>query len=108
MSQRKVTKLWKTGDGTKVRICDMGDQHLLNAIAMLERFAEAKRREALGAALAFAGTLHGDIATLCIEQEIGQLEESDGEELLPPIFQDLCREASRRDLPFDMAQELEK
>jgi len=108
MSQRKVTKLWKAGDGTKVRICDMGDQHLLNAIAMLERFAEANRDAELRAAYAMEQMLHGDIATLCIEQDISALEQSDNEEFLPPIFQDLCREASRRNLPFDMVQEAGK
>ena len=32
--------MWKQRDGTKVRIVDMNDQHLFNAIRMCERRAE--------------------------------------------------------------------
>jgi len=34
------TGYWKTGDGKKVRICDMDNRHLINTIRYLERKAE--------------------------------------------------------------------
>lgn len=33
---KKQTKLWTQGDGKKIRVCDMSDQHLNNAIQLLE------------------------------------------------------------------------
>lgn len=37
-----VFKTWKTRDGRVLRIVDMEDDHLVNAIRMLEREAHAK------------------------------------------------------------------
>jgi hypothetical protein len=44
---RKQTKIWTTKDGTRIRICDMTDSHLLNTIALLKRIAKQGRREIL-------------------------------------------------------------
>ena len=37
MKTRKVTKVWTRKNGKKVRICDMNDYHLNNAIKMIDR-----------------------------------------------------------------------
>jgi hypothetical protein len=39
MSIRKQTALWKTSYGQSIRICDMTDSHLSNAIRMFRRAA---------------------------------------------------------------------
>lgn len=33
---KKVTKKWEMKDGTKIRICDMEDPHLLNSMWLLQ------------------------------------------------------------------------
>lgn len=40
---KKQTKIWKTRDGNKIRICGMEDSHLINTIKMLQRRAEVLR-----------------------------------------------------------------
>jgi len=56
MSPRKSTKLWTMKDGTKIRICDMSDAHIINTMRILKRYAcplyedlqrEAQRRAIL-------------------------------------------------------------
>lgn len=36
-SMRPITTCWRTGEGTRIRICDMDDNHLLNAVRYVER-----------------------------------------------------------------------
>jgi hypothetical protein len=43
---RKVTKLWTMRDGRKVRVCDMDDGHLLNAMRMLDRTGQREFEDA--------------------------------------------------------------
>lgn len=93
---RKVTKLWKCKDGRKVRICDMTDSHLDNAIAMMERMARAVHPLLVAQAYAIASCLQGEMASYYAEQDIDRLEHSEPEELLPPIYDDLISERDRR------------
>jgi len=39
------TAYWKTGDGEKIRICDMENRHLINTIRYLERKASEKTKK---------------------------------------------------------------
>lgn len=94
---RKQTKLWTMRDGRKIRICDMGDEHLVNAIRMVERNSESRRQHALSAGYQMECMLQGEMALMCIEREICAMEE-DPDMFLPGIFQNLCLEASRRGL----------
>lgn len=91
-------KVWTTKDGTKVRISDMSDTHLCNTIRMLERGAEARRNIALLEAYSIEACVSGDMASLCISQDIKALQEGDLDQFLPPIYEHLLGEAYKRGL----------
>lgn len=104
---RKQTKLWTTGAGKKVRICDMTPTHLVNAIRHLERFAQASYEKTLADAYATANMLTGDMALASIEDAIDYLEDLDGrkeeehahiEDFAPPILLNLRNDAERRNI----------
>lgn len=93
--------IWKTKEGVKIRVCDMTDRHLLNAIAMLERWAPKALASTQSAAWSFLGTLQGDVAQYTMEQEISRLEEMTSDEFLEeslPMYEKLCLERQRRKL----------
>lgn len=104
---RKITTIWKCKNGTKVRICDMTDSHLVNTINMLERFAKNKVSQELSCAFSVEPFLTGDIAIFTIENNIDNLMEDDSyERFLPPIYNKLLEEQTRRTLaPNQKARE---
>ena len=88
---RKVTKLWRCKDGRKVRICDMGDGHLANSIAMLERQAEVEKSQ-----LPYP-CFNGEMAQYYAEQDWDRAMAS-GPEYFYPIYDDLMQEMERRQI----------
>lgn len=96
---QKQTKLWKTKDGRRIRICDMDDRHLLNTIRFLDRKAKEVESAALYAGHAFLNTLQGEMAQDCLENELDAIEQ-DGVEPheICPLYNNLVAEALRRDL----------
>lgn len=95
MKIKKVTKMWKTKNGEKIRICDMSDSHLNNTIAMLERKAEDLHNITLESYPNF----QGEMAQYYAEQEWEQVakEGCDAADIYP-IYSDLLDERMRRDL----------
>lgn len=94
---RKVTKLWTTKDGRKIRICDMADEHLFNAIRMYQRGHKVAQFN-----LPFPSMISGEMASFCAEGDYDRFQES-GPEASYPLYEDLRLEAQRRglDLPKD-------
>jgi len=94
---RKVTKVWATKDGRKIRICDMVDEHLLNTISMCQR-----KHRAAQLAMPFPYMLSGEMASFCAEADYDRFQESDPSVSFP-LYDDLLLEAQRRglDLPKD-------
>ena len=88
---RKVTKKWTTKNGTKIRICDMGDSHLINSIKMLKRYAQCIQIEYPWP------NFRGEMAQYYAEQEYDIITTSPPEKLIP-ILEDLMRDAERRNI----------
>ena len=94
---RKQTKRWTCKDGSKVRICDMSDSHLANAIAMLEKIAEIATPEYEAAAWSFLCSLRGEYAIMAAEQEIDNLMENGLDPCeINPLYENLIEEQTRR------------
>jgi len=88
-------KRWKQKDGATIRICDMTDSHLANAIALLERAAQ---RHDMRFAL-MSNPFRGDIAFNIMESEQDAILEGEAETDpadLYPVYDDLCAERDRR------------
>jgi hypothetical protein len=58
------TTEWTTGDGQKVRICDMGNRHLENTIKMLKRRRDHYHQQASNA---FSSGFQGEAASECAD-----------------------------------------
>ena len=100
---RKVTKKWTTKDGSKIRICDMSDKHLLNTIRFIRRVAKASRQYVLSSYPNF------DPDTVAFDQaeqgwdNVAQMDLDEYIETEPyaGMYSALCQEAIRRELEHD-------
>lgn len=95
---RKQTKIWTCADGTRLRICDMEDSHIDNAISLIERMAEARTGELVSSGYQALGCLQGEMAIDSVERDIGYLEEYglDPAEI-NPLYDNLVMEKQRRE-----------
>ena len=90
---RKQTKLWTCKDGTRIRICDMTNAHLLNAIAFLDRHTAGVETALVTAPNPFTG----DIASDLFDQEQDTvLEEGLDPSDVTPLYDNLIAERERR------------
>ena len=96
---RKQTKLWKTKDGHKIRICDMSDSHLLNAIRMLEKMTDTKESQLISDGYNALCCVSGEMAIMHIESDLDDLERN-GLDVVEcfPIYENLVEDAIRRGL----------
>lgn len=100
---RKQTAVWTTRDGRKVRLCDMADSHLLNTIKYLKKRTEARLAAEIALGYRVLCGLQGEMAQLCVEQDLDRLESEDPESFLLehfPLYEKLLLEAERRKLPI--------
>lgn len=93
---RKRTKIWKTRDGKKIRVCDMDDAHLGNTIAFLERWAEWCQRIRLREALDLANGVTADMASYYAERDLDLALQADWEDYVPEIYHDMVDELRDR------------
>lgn len=96
---RKQTKKWTCKDGTKIRICDMKDSHLINAIKCLDRVSKNTTDALICDGYVGLSCLQGEMAIESLEDEIFGLEEQglDPTEI-NPLYDNLCQECVRRRL----------
>ena len=94
---KKQTKLWKTKDGQKIRICDMTDNHLANTIDMFYRYVRHKETYYLLLGYQALATLRGEMALMGMENNVASLEENGlGPYEEVPILENLELEQQRR------------
>ena len=103
MSIRKQTKHWVTKTGERVRVCDMGDQHLLNAEAMVSRNYRQRCLYSSIEAMSYAfSAMTPDGASDCALSESEALaEEAEAQEMIEewcPAYPALIAEIERRKL----------
>ena len=99
---KAYTRMWKAKDGRRLRVCDMGDRHLLNTIKYIPRAVSA-RWFSHAYHLMNASTLLGDSEA---GWQIGQqaeammenAEECMWQDRIPPIWYDMLGEAEQRGL----------
>jgi hypothetical protein len=93
---RKVTKKWKMKDGTKIRICDMTDLHLVNAMMVVENHARRVYNQDLSLLISMP-EMQGEQAQVSQDNNLKSvLAEFAEKDYLPDIYYDLQNETYRR------------
>ena len=105
MKTAKQTKKWTAKDKSRIRICDMEDNHLINTISMLQRKAEEERAH-YSLFYLTCNEPTGDMAQLAFEQEQNAVFESSFLDYTPPIYQNLIDDAERRGLKIPQINSL--
>jgi hypothetical protein len=94
---RKQTAVWTQRNGTKIRICDMADDHLLNTIAMLQR--NAVRKSAENKQFYMSCPLpNGEHAMDAFESEFDAVLDSEWQDYVHALFRPMVLDAERRGL----------
>lgn len=90
--------MWKQKDGTEIAVTNMTDQHLGNAIRMLERTAPALQIAESAAAWSALSSLQGEQAIYAAEEACDSLDAMTPEEWLEEYepYMMLIRERDRR------------
>ena len=97
---RKQTKKWKTKFGEKIRICDMSDNHLLNAIRYLERFAKNQDKYIMSQ-FDCGCPFQGEEACDAWDAALTRACNATWDDYLPEIYTNLMWEVERRGLKIE-------
>lgn len=91
-----TNSLWTQRGGTKINVCDMGDRHLRNATALIERVAQSRHEETAIEAYNFEDSLNGEQAQYDVQAEIRNHEDAGWEAYVPAIYYDMLGEIRGR------------
>lgn len=99
--------MWTTKDGRQMRIRDMTDQHLTNAILSRERSAEYRKARQELEMTWVSMTLQGEMAQFYLDRDLDHLMSMSIEQYLEDdqTYQDLLKDARRRRIPLPTAGE---
>lgn len=91
---------WITKDGIQIRITDMADDHLINAIRLLKRVVRKMRLAHSFEGFSMLNFISGEMAEIAVETALEQEERMDDEEWLAhhTPYDELIEEAKRRDI----------
>jgi len=92
---KKQTSLWKTRDGTKIRICDMSDSHLGNAMKFLETLSREIDKRLVCMTNPFTGEVAAEMFDAVQDSILEGDEDLDSMDDFPE-YQKLCLESNRR------------
>jgi len=79
-------------------IKDMTDDHLRNAIKMLERIANARWYSRLSMGYAALSQVNGEQASYCLESEVAKMEEEGPDPWAIKAYGDLIAERDKREI----------
>ena len=92
---KKIVKKWTMKDGSKIRICDMDNEHLNNTIKMLQRVAKRNMNIAHKSFLSIPYPI-GEKAGYDYDNCLNQIFEETWEDYVADIYYDLESESLRR------------
>jgi hypothetical protein len=94
-----MSDTWTTRDGTRIKIKDMSDSHLINTIRMLERMAPQLHWRAIGNVESALCFVQGEMAEFTLDNESNRLSSMTHNEFLEYYVDEyipLIDEAERR------------
>ena len=89
---RKQTKLWTTTDGSRVRICDMVDSHLVDCTNAIKRYAQIQQDQAIMSLLPNLP----DLTTSELESRLDRIGNHHWENFVLSIFWSMIDDIKRR------------
>jgi len=97
----KKCEYWTTKDGTKIKIQDLTNDHLINIIKFLRRYASKKLDEEIDTGYSVLASLGGEMAQFFCEQDLDRLESMTVDDYLSnsfPPYDALLEESFKRKL----------
>ena len=108
MTIRKQTRIWTTKDGRKLRVCDIADDHLVNAINLVRRTA-AQECARVSFSMVMGPTPNGEWARDCFERECDRVWKATWEDYVDDvrdgIYDALEQDFERRGLDLERLKE---
>lgn len=91
----KLYYKWKMKDGKKILISKMSDSHLLNSMALCERWSVVRKKYLDNFYLTCVEP-NGEMAQICFEREQGEIWDSTWRDWLPDVYWSLVNQAEKR------------